>query len=282
MMGLVAAGIVAIIVVNATFVVKETEQALVFQFGDMRRTVLNPGLEFKVPFIQNVVYVDKRILEADSKPEEIQSKDKEPMLVDSFTRWRVVDIELFYKKVKTIRNARTKVNLIVNSNLRQKLGLQTSKEIVSGDRGEIMNGVLTDANTEAQALGIEVVDVRIKRADWPQNISNAVFERMKAERNKEAKEIRAEGEEEAQETRATAEQERTIILAEAQRDAQKLRGEGDAESIRITASAFSKDRKFYGFIRSLEAYETSLRSKDTFMVLDPSMKFFEHMGLNVK
>ena len=274
----VVAGAVAIVAANSLFTVHETEQAMVLQLGQVRNVVNEPGLNFKTPFVQNVIYFDRRVLETDSKPEEIQSKDKEPMVVDSYTRWRITDVSKFFKTVRTEREARRRLDIIVNSALRRKLAQHSSTEIVSGDRAQIMDDILVEARQQAAPLGIDVVDVRIKRADWPANISRAVYGRMNEERHKEAKEIRAQGEEAAKEIRATADKERTILLAEAQRDAQKLRGEGDAESIRITADAFSKDPEFYGFMRSLEAYETALSGGDTMMVLDPNVEFLKHFN----
>lgn len=278
MMGGVILGAAAIVAANSLYTVKETEQAMVLQLGQVTDVVTTPGLKVKTPFVQNVIFFNKRVLETDSKPEEIQSKDKEPMVVDSFTRWRITDISKFYKTVRTEREARRRLDLIVNSALRQKLAQHSTKEIVSGERAKIMDDILQEARKQSEPLGIDVVDVRIKRADWPAKISRAVYERMNEERHKEAKEIRAKGEEIAKGIRATAEKERTILLAEAQRDAQKLRGEGDAESIRITAKSFSKDTEFYGFLRSLEAYENSLAGEDTMMVLDPDIKFLKHFN----
>lgn len=275
-------GAVGVVGANSTFILEETEQAMVLEFGKVKKLVAEPGLHFKTPFVQQLTFFDKRILETDSKPEEIQSKEKEPMVVDSFTRWRIVDAQKFYQTVQSERRARSRLNIIVNSNLRQELARHNSKEIVSGDREEVMAKVLKAARVEAEPLGIEVIDVRIKRADWPANISQAVYARMNAERNKEAKEIRAQGAEKAQEIKARSERDRTILLAEAQRDAQKLRGEGDAESIKISARAFNKDVKFYEFLRSMEAYENSFNDKETLMVLDPSMKFFKYFDKAVK
>lgn len=275
---LIVLGLSSIVGANSLFTVHETEQAMVIQLGQVRKIISEPGLNYKMPFVQNVIFLDKRIMETDSKPEEIQSSLKEPMMVDSFTRWRIVDAQKFYEAVRTESGARKRIDIIVNSNLRQKLAQHSSKDIVSGDRNKIMKDILTSSHKQALPLGIEIVDVRIKRADWPVNISQAVYQRMNAERNKEAKEIRAQGAEKAQGIRATSEKERTIILANAQREAQKLRGEGDGESIRITAKAFSKDSNFYGFIRSLEAYRKSFIGSDTLMVLDPSVEFFQHFN----
>lgn len=278
MLGGFVLGAAAVVAANSLYTVHETQQAMVLQLGQVTDVVTDPGLKFKTPFVQNVIFFDKRVLETDSKPEEIQSKDKEPMVVDSFSRWRIVDISKFYKTVRTEREARRRLDVIVNSALRQKLAQHSSTEIVSGERSKIMDDILQEARKQAEPLGIDVVDVRIKRADWPAKISRAVYERMNEERHKEAKEIRAKGEEIAKGIRATAEKERTILLAEAQRDAQKLRGEGDAESIRITAKSFGKDPAFYGFVRSLEAYEKSLSGGDTMMVLDPKVEFLKHFN----
>ncbi|MFT7143963.1 MAG: membrane protease subunit HflC [Alphaproteobacteria bacterium] len=278
MLLLIIVGLSSIVGANSLFTVHETEQAMVIQLGEVRNIISEPGLNYKLPFVQNVIFLDKRIMETDSKPAEIQSSLKEPMMVDSFTRWRIIDAQKFYKAVRTEEGARKRIDLIVNSNLRQKLALHTSKDIVSGDRNKIMQDILVSSHKQALPLGIEIVDVRIKRADWPANISQAVYQRMNAERNKEAKEIRAQGAEKAQGIRATSEKERTIILAHAQRDAQKLRGEGDGESIRLTANAFSQDADFYSFIRSLEAYKRSFIGSDTLMVLDPSVDFFKHFN----
>ena len=271
-------GAVAIVGANSFFTVHETEQAMIVQLGEVKKVITTPGLKMKRPFVENVTYFDERVLETDSKPEEIQSKDKEPMVVDSFSRWRIVDAEKFYKTVRTESEARKRIDIIVNSSLRQQLAKHSSKEIVSGDREEIMAAVLTDSRKQAEPLGVEVVDVRIKRADWPAKISRAVYDRMNEERHKEAKEIRAKGEEIAKGIRATSEKERTILLAEAQRDAQKLPGEGDAESIRITANTFGRDPEFYGFVRSLEAYKNALSGEDTMMVLDPDVKFLKYFN----
>lgn len=276
--GSIALGALAVVGANAFYTVNETEQAMVLQLGQVKNVIKTPGLKFKTPFIQNVIYFDKRVLETDSQPEEIQSKDKEPMLVDSFSRWRIIDVSKFYKTVTTETEARRRLDIIVNSALRRKLAQHSSTEVVSGDRAQIMDDILQEAKEQAKPLGIDVVDVRIKRADWPAKISRAVYERMNEERHKEAKEIRAKGAEVSKEIKATAEKERTILLAEAQRDAQKLRGEGDAESIRITASAFGRDSHFYGFLRSLDAYKNALKGKDTMMILDPDVKFLEHFN----
>lgn len=273
---LVLIAIAAIVGVNATYSVKETDQAMVLAFGKVERLEAEPGLHFKVPFYHQVIYFDKRILETDSQPEEMQAGDKKRIKVDSFTRWRIVDAKKFYETVRTEASARNRLNVIVNSNIRQAVAEKPLNSLVTTERAAIMDKILQATRQEAQALGIEIVDVRIKRTDLPEKNERAVFERMRAEREKEAKEIRAEGAEEAQKIRAEADKKKTVMLAEAQRDAETLRGEGDAEAIRIFAEAFNRDPSFYQFTRSLDAYRNSLKSQETLMVLDPSLEFFKH------
>lgn len=272
---IIVIGIVAAVGANSAFIVKETDQAMVLAIGKVDRVVAEPGLHFKVPFYQQVLFFDKRTLETDSSPEEVQAKDKKRVVVDSFTRWRISEPKKFYEAVRTERAARDRLDLIVNSNIRQTLAQETLQDIVSGERNSVMQEIKKAATIEAAPLGIEVVDVRIKRADLPENNSMAIFGRMRTEREKEAKELRAGGSEQAQKIRASAEKDRTILLAEAKRDGEKIRGEGDAESIRITAEAFSKDEDFYRFYRSLEAYRTSLSGNDTLLVMDPTMDFLK-------
>jgi membrane protease subunit HflC len=263
-----------IVALNAFFTVRETEQAMVLRFGRVDRVVAEPGLHAKIPFIQQLLFFDKRIRETDSAPEELQTLNKKRVVVDSFTRWRIVDVKKFYQAVRTENTALSRLNPIVNSAIRNVVARATLEELVSGDRPRLMADIKTEASREAAPFGIEIVDVRIKRADLPEANSRAVFLRMRAEREKEAKEIRAKGAEEAQIIRASAEKERTILLAEADRDAQKLRGEGDAEAIKVTGKAFNQDQRFYSFLRSLEAYTKSLK-KDTTLVLDPSVEFLK-------
>lgn len=268
----------SILLVNSLFVVKESQQVMVLQLGKIKSIESEPGLKMKTPFIQQIMVFDKRILETDSGAEQFQTKAKEPLNIDSFTRWRIVDAKKFYETVRTISGGRSRLDLIVNSNLRRVLAQHMPQEIVSGDRDALLKEVIEASGVQAAELGVEVVDVRIKRTDWPEQISLKVFGRMRTEREKEAKAIRAEGAESAQKIRAEAEKKRTILLAEAQRDAQKLRGDGDAEAIKVTAAAYNKSPDFFGFIRSLEAYKKSLAGNDSLLVLDPSMDFFKHFG----
>ncbi len=271
---IIIAVITAIVAINGLFVVQETQQAMVLTLGKIDRVVAIPGLDFKIPFYQQVLLFDKRVLETDSLPEEVQTIDKKRVVVDSFTRWRIVDAEKFYKAVRNEFSAIQRLNTIVNSNIRNVVARESLQELVSGDRQRLMSEIQSESSVQAKPLGIEIVDVRIKRADLPEANASAVFQRMRTEREKEAKEIRASGDEEAQKIRANANRQRTILLAEADRDAQKLRGEGDGQSIKITGIAFNKDKVFYGFIRSLEAYRGALREGTT-IVLDSSLEFME-------
>jgi len=277
MMMIVSAFALFVITVNTLFIVKETDQAMVLALGKVDRLIETPGLKFKVPFYQQVHFFDKRVLETDSSPEEVQTVDKKRVVVDSFTRWKIVDAQKFYQAVRTENSAVTRIDLIVNSNIRRVVARESLEELVSGDRQRLMNDIKSEASKQAAPFGIEVVDVRIKRADLPQENASAIFRRMQAERQKEAKEIRATGAEDAQKIRADAEKQRTILIAEAERDAQSLRGAGDAESIKITGRAFNKDADFYGFLRSLEAYEATLNDDETLLILDDSLPFFEQL-----
>jgi membrane protease subunit HflC len=276
--GLIGLAIAVVIGMNSLFIVKETNQAMVLTLGKVDRLISEPGLKFKVPFIQNIVMFDKRILETDATPTEYVTKDKKRLLVDSFTRWQIVNARKFYEAVRNESAALERINIIVNSAMRSYLGREELVEIVSGDRAKLMQSILENARVQAEPLGVEIVDVRIKRSDLPEENSRAIYQRMRAEREKESKEIRAQGEEEAQKIRADANKQRTILLAEAKRDSEKLRGEGDALSIKITGAAFNKDPEFYSFMRSLDAYREGLSGDKTYMVLDSDMSFFKQFS----
>lgn len=267
--------VTAIVGVNALYTIDEREQVMVVAFGKVLRTESEPGLHVKVPFLQQIAVFDKRILVTDAQPEEMQTQDKKRLVMDSFTRWRIKDVKKLYESLRTVEAARDRLATIVNSNLRRVIARYDLQTILSGDRSEIFADVLDGVRKNASDLGLEVVDVRIKRADLPIENSQGVFKRMRAEREKEAKDARAKGEEESQKIRANAERERTILLAEAKRDAQKLRGEGDAVSIKVTAEAFSQDPDFFNLTRSLDAYKNSLVGEDTLMVLDPEVDFLK-------
>lgn len=274
--------ILAVVGSASLFTVHQTQQALVLQFGEWKRTVQKPGLNVKVPFVQNVVMIDRRVLDIDPPVEQVILADQKRLEVDAFARYRIADPLRFYQSVGTEANAETRLSAVVNSALRRVLGNVTLLAVLSEERARVMTDIRTQVNQEAQRFGIEIVDVRIRRADLPEATSQAVFERMRSEREREAREARAQGQEQAQQIRSRAERERTVILAEAQRDAQVLRGEGDNQAIRILADAGARNPEFYQFYRSLEAYRQALRQDNTALVLSPDndfLRFFDSMGV---
>jgi len=237
------------------FTVKETEQVLVLQMGKPVKALTEPGLQFKIPFIQKILTFDRRILEYDSDPAEVLTLDKKNLVVDHFTKWRIVDPLKLFQTVQNEVGAISRLDDIIYSRLREELGKHTFEDIVSGVRTQLMDAVRESCNEQAAPFGIEVVDVRIKRTDLPKENSDAVFRRMQTERQRMAKQYRSEGAEEAQKIRADADRQKTEIISEAYRDAQILRGEGDATAIKTYGEAFSKDEKFFEFMRTLEAYK---------------------------
>lgn len=258
----------------ACFQVGEWQQGVVLQFGKPIKTIIEPGLNFKMPFIQNVVYFEKRLLEYDASARELITIDKQQLLVDNYSRWRIVDPLKFYQTVLTIEGAQSRLDDIIYSNLREAIGRVTLRDVVSGDRVDLMSQVTGNSNDRASAYGVQVVDVRIKRADLPEKNEQNVFSRMRTERERQAKKFRAEGEEEARKIRSTSEKARRILLAEAKRTAEITRGEADAKAAAIYAQAYERDPEFYAFVRTLEAYRRTLGQKTT-IVLDPSAEFFE-------
>lgn len=275
--------ILAVVVVAAGFLVKgsvftvhQAQQALVVQFGDPRRVILEPGLNFKIPFVQDVIYFDKRILGLDAQPEEILTTDRRRLLVDSFVRYRIVDPLLFYQTVRNEATLRNRLSPSVANALRGAFAKLDAISIVSGDRPAAMQAVSVVLDEDAKRLGIDIVDVRIKRADFPDSISQAIFLRMQTEREREAKEQRATGFELAEKIRADAERQRTILLADARKQSEILRGEGDAARTKIFADAANLDPQFYAFYRSLQAYTKALQQGDTSMVLSPNSEFFRY------
>lgn len=275
---LFAAGIglivVAILASASLFTVNETQQALVLQFGEPRRVIKEPGLKIKIPFIQNVVIMDRRVLDLDPPVEQVILADQKRLDVDAFARYRIHDPLRFYQTVSNEVRAENRLNSIVNSALRRVLGSVTLLAVLSEERARVMSDIRGQVNGEAQDLGIEIVDVRIRRADLPEETSQSIFARMRSEREREAAEARAQGQEQSQQIRSRAERERTVLLAEAQRDAQKLRGEGDNQALRIIAEATSSDPQFYTYYRSLEAYRKTMGKGDTTYVLSPDSPFF--------
>ena len=264
-----------LVLLNGIFTMKETQQGLVLQFGDPKRVIQKSGLHFKIPFIQNIVRYDNRILEYNLPIEEVIAVDKKRILIDSFARFKIIDPLEFYKTVGNEANVRNRLNSNVISSLRRVVGRVTLDELLSSERSNIMDRIQIEVNDSAQRFGIEVVDVRIRRADLPEANSQAIFDRMISERVKEAKEFRAKGAEQAQIIRAEANKEKTVLLAEATRKSEILRGEGESESIAIYADAFERDSGFYSFYRSMQAYKNVLGEDGTTMILSPDSQFLE-------
>ncbi|MGB2123262.1 MAG: protease modulator HflC, partial [Candidatus Puniceispirillaceae bacterium] len=259
---------------SSLFTVNQTQQALVLQFGEPKRTIQEPGLAFKVPFIQDVTYYEKRVLSLiPQDAEEVILSDQKRLQVDAYARYRIEDPLLFYQTVRNERGARGRLEAIIDSSVRRALGRETLASILTGQRNDIVRSIGEEVNASVSSLGIQIIDVRLRRADYPTATSQNIFNRMKSEREREAKEFRATGEEEAQKIRADAEKTRTVILSEAQRTAQETRGAGDAKAIQVYADSFGQDAEFFAFYRSMEAYKKSMGQNDTSMVLSPDSSF---------
>lgn len=271
--------IVAGIISMSIFTVDQRQFAIVFQFGEVRRVISEPGLKFKWPFIQNVRYFDRRILTLDTTdPERYITSEKKNLLVDFFVKWRIVEPELFYISVSGNEElAKIRLFQTVNAGLREEFGKRTVHEVVSGERDKIMTQIREKADVDARKIGVEIVDVRVKRVDYTPEIGEAVYRRMEAERKRVANELRSEGSAEAEKIRADADKQREIIIAEAYRDAQKMKGEGDAIAAATYADAFNKNPEFYAFYRSLDAYRESFKSKSDVIVVEPNSDFFKYM-----
>ena len=272
-----------IILIGATlffsiFIVKEVNQAIVLQFGDPKRIILKPGLNFKLPFIQNVVFLDKRVLNLDTPPEEVIASDQKRLIVDAFARFQIIDPLKFYISVGNERVARSRLATIINSRIRNVLGQQKLQTLLSEDRSKQMALIQQGVNNEAENFGIKIVDVRIKRADLPQANSDAIFRRMQTEREREAKEFRAKGAEMAVTITSTADKEVTVILADAQKKSEIMKGEGDGQKNKIFADAFGQDPEFFGFYRAMQAYQNALIGGETSMILSPDSEFFKFFG----
>jgi modulator of FtsH protease HflC len=268
---LVVAGILAM---SSLFIVDQTEQALVLQFGQPLRVIRNPGLEVKKPFIQNVMIYDKRLLDFEPPPEEVIASDQKRLIVDTYARYRITDPLLFYQTVATEFTARARLGALVSGSLRQVIGNVTLSALLSPQRAAIMRQIRDEVAGQAKPFGIDVVDVRIRRADLPPQNSEAIFARMRSERQQQAALYRGEGAQAAKTVRANADRERTVILADATRDAQKVRGDGDAKAIEIYAAAFGQDKQFFAFYRSMQAYRDALQGRSTSFVLTPQSNFF--------
>jgi len=277
--------LILILAVSCVFVIYEGQKGIVFQFSKIKRDsvtqemlVYEPGLHFKMPFFENVRKLDARIQTLDETADRFVTAEKKDLIVDSFVKWRIVDFSTYYLRTSgSVDKARLLLKQKVNNGLRTEFGNRTIKEIVSGDRAMIMSKALESAASSREDLGIEVVDVRIKAINLPTEISNSIYERMRAERTAVAKEHRSQGQEQAEIIRATIDAKVTIMLAEAQKNAFTTRGEGDAQAAKVYADAYTKDADFYSFFRSLEAYENSFNSKNDIMVVKPDSEFFKFL-----
>ena len=272
--------IVVVIAVNSTlFVVSEFERGVKLRFGKLIEADIQPGLHVKVPFVDDVRIFDARILTVDAPPASFFTIEKKRLIVDSYAKWRIANVETYYKATGGVETvAHNRLANRVNTGLRNQFGTRTLHEVVSGERDLLMKNITDDLNrTVLDSLGIEVVDVRVKRIDLPQEVSGPVFRRMTAEREKEARELRSTGKEKAEKIRASADRQRTIELANAYRDAEELRGEGDAQAAKIYAKAYQKDPEFYSFVRSLNAYKNSFSNKGDIMLLEPDSDFFKYL-----
>jgi membrane protease subunit HflC len=272
--------IIAIVFVTylSLFTVKEINQAIVLQFGDPKKVIAEPGLQVKIPFIQNVVYLDRRILSLDPAPEEVIASDQKRLIVDAYARFKIVDPLKFYISVGDERVARSRLATIINSRIRNVLGKQSLATLLSEDRAKQMAIIQEGVNAEAEKFGITIIDVRIKRADLPQANSEAIYKRMQTEREREAKEFRARGAEMAVTITSTADKEVTVLLANAKKKSEIMKGEGDGKRNKIFANAFGKDPEFFSFYRAMQAYETALIGGDTSLILSPDSDFFKFFG----
>lgn len=263
-----------LLITQSLFIVQETQQVIVLQFGDPKKMHTAPGLKWKIPFIQNTKVFDKRVLDVDPSPEEVILADQKRIVVDTFARYRITDMLEFSKSLQTEQQAASRLNNIINSTLRSTLGSTTLTDLLSEKRATIMGNIKQQVNTAVNRLGIEIVDIRIGRADLPEQTSQSIFARMRTEREREAAEFRAQGQEQAQEIKSKADKERTVLLAEAEKKAQQARGLGDGIAIKTYAAAFKQDPEFYSFYRTMEAYKAGLSGDSTTLILSPDGDFF--------
>lgn len=276
--GVIVFGLIGVVFLafNSLFIVHQTDQALVTQFGELVRVVREPGLALKAPFIQNVTYMDKRILELDADPEEVIASDRRRIVVDAFARYRIADALRYYQSLRTDALARQRLSSMLSSSLRGELGKRPFATLLSAERQVLMTAVRDQMRSQAKALGIEIVDVRIRRADLPKENLESVFGRMQTERQREAAGYRASGDEEAQRIRSAADKDVTILKATATRQSDILRGEGEAERNRVLGEAYGRDPEFFEFYRSLLAYEQSMGPNNTTLVISPESPFFKY------
>jgi len=270
-------GLILFGIFSSFFTVNQTQQALVLQFGEPKRIIQEPGLAFKLPFIQDAIFYESRVLSLiPQDAEEVILADQKRIQIDAYARYRIEDPLLFFQTVRNELGARARLESIIDSSVRRVLGSETLASILTGERENINGSIRDEVNASVESLGIEIIDVRLRRADYPESTSQNIFNRMKSEREREAKEFRATGDEEAQKIRADAEKTRTVIVAEAKREAQEVRGQGDSNAIRIYAESFGQDPEFFSFYRSMEAYRKSIGESGTSMVLSPNSSFFRY------
>jgi len=279
-LGIAIAGVLAVLVLAsmALITVDQRERAIVFQLGQVKEVITTPGLHVKWPLIQNVRYFDARILTLDTPDaERYITSEKKNLLVDTFVKWKIIDARQFYISVGDEVQAQTRISQTVNATLREEFGKHTVHEVVSEDRNEIMKIVRERANQDAKKIGVEIIDVRLKRVDLPQEVSESVYKRMDAERKSVANQLRSEGSSEAERIRAEADKEREVIIANAYKEAQRVKGEGDAKAAAAYAQAFGQNSEFYAFYRSLEAYRSSFKNRSDVLVLEPNSDFFKYL-----
>jgi len=271
--------VVLVGVSNTLYVISEFERGITLRFGQLIEADIQPGLHVKIPFLDDVRRFDARILTVDAQPASFFTVEKKRLIVDSYAKWKIANVETYYKATTGLeRNAENRLAKRINDGLRNQFGTRTLREVVSGERDLLMKNITQELNGSVRdELGIEIVDIRVKRIDLPQEVSSQVFRRMTAERDKEAQELRSTGKEKAEKIRASADRERTIELANAYRDAEELRGEGDAKAASIYAEAYQQDAEFYSFIRSLNAYKAAFSSKGDIMLVEPDSQFFKYL-----
>ena len=275
---LVILGLAALVGYLTLFTVSQTQQALVLEFGDPKKIITDPGLQYKIPFIQNVVFFDKRILDVDTGSQEVIASDKKRLVVDAFARYRIVNPLLFFQTVQNEAGAGSRIGAVLESSLRRVLGGASFAAVVRDKREDLMKTIASQVNEEAKPFGVNVIDVRIKRVDLPEANMQAIYRRMQAERQREAAEFRAEGEGASRSIRADADRQVTVIKADATGESERVRGEGDAEKNRIFAEAFGQDPDFFAFYRSMQAYGTALKGDDTRFLLSPNSQFFQYFN----
>ena len=273
--GLVLLAVVVVLGLNSIYIVDEREQAIVVQFGNPKRTVTEPGLKFKTPFVEQVIFLEKRIMSLDVLPQEVLASDQRRILVDSFARYRIADPLKSYQAARTEAGARNLLEQAMVSTLRQVLANENMSNIVSGQRAELMDRISRLTNERAKTFGLEVVDVRLKRVDLPRENSEAIFRRMETERQREAAEKRASGQRDAVKIKAGADRQVAELVAEAERKSQTIMGEADGQAVKIFANAFGKDKEFFEFYRTMQAYKVALGKNDTRLVLSPDSEFFK-------